>query len=236
MLAFKNYAVFKGRAPRAEFWWFMLFMWIFILIAGGLDILFHWWGVLGSLVDLALILPHLAVSTRRLHDIGRSGWWLVVYWFFYVMLFGGVVVLVFNAKQIQAMFNQTAPENSGLIGVALFTGLIFLIYTVLDQVLLIFDCLPSQLGSNKYGPNPYGYGPAVKEQAFLTEAGPDVGIAPANQAPVLSPTQQAAQAQARAQQDMDALALLEKFADLRDKGVLTPEEFERKKEEILSKF
>ena len=80
-----KYATFSGRASRPEFWWFFLFQVLVTAAAGMLG------DVISGLVGLALLLPALAVGTRRLHDIGKSGWWqlilftvigffLLVYW------------------------------------------------------------------------------------------------------------------------------------------------------------
>ncbi len=66
---FAQFASFSGRAPRSEFWWFFLFQ-ILVAIAAGLVS-----NLLYSIVVLVLLLPALAVGTRRLHDVGRSGWW-----------------------------------------------------------------------------------------------------------------------------------------------------------------
>lgn len=80
----RNYGTFSGRAPRAEFWWFFLFQFLLSVAAGILSEKF------GSLVNLALLLPALAVGTRRLHDIGRTGWWQLL------MLTGiGLLVLIY---------------------------------------------------------------------------------------------------------------------------------------------
>lgn len=80
-----NYATFSGRARRSEYWWWYLF---FVLVLAGTTVID---GAIGAepvpgstagwvttLVALALMLPHLAVGARRLHDIGRSGWWLLL--------------------------------------------------------------------------------------------------------------------------------------------------------------
>ena len=84
----RKYADFTGRAGRSEFWWFALFTVLVSLVASFL--LGRWFGQLANLV---LLLPSIAVGTRRLHDIGKSGWfqliWLVplvgwlllIYWF-----------------------------------------------------------------------------------------------------------------------------------------------------------
>ena len=82
---FAKYATFSGRASRPEFWWFLLFQLLASIAASILG------DKLNALVNLALLLPALAVGTRRLHDIGKSGWWqlltltglgllLLIYW------------------------------------------------------------------------------------------------------------------------------------------------------------
>lgn len=81
---FAKYAAFSGRASRAEFWWFFLFQ-VLALVAASLvsDLLY-------GLVSLGLLLPGLAVGTRRLHDIGKSGWWQLI------MLTGiGLLLLIY---------------------------------------------------------------------------------------------------------------------------------------------
>ncbi len=83
---FSKYANFSGRASRPEFWWFMLFEIVLLGVAGMVS------NMLYGIVALALILPVLSVGARRLHDIGRTGWWqllsltvigslVLLYWF-----------------------------------------------------------------------------------------------------------------------------------------------------------
>ncbi|RZJ57175.1 MAG: DUF805 domain-containing protein [Acidovorax sp.] len=64
-----QYATFSGRAVRSEFWWFFLAQILAVVVASFLG------DVISGIVSIALLLPALAVGTRRLHDIGRSGWW-----------------------------------------------------------------------------------------------------------------------------------------------------------------
>lgn len=81
---FKEYVTFKGRATRSEFWYFTLFL----AIAGGclglLDgALFGWeWDdpmPISNVFSLGTLVPSIAVTTRRLHDVNRSGWWQLLY-------------------------------------------------------------------------------------------------------------------------------------------------------------
>ena len=82
----KSYARFSGRATRSEYWWFYLFWIIAVLVTGMIN------ENLAALVVLALLLPSLAVGVRRLHDIGKSGWWLLV---MLIPLIGGLILLYF---------------------------------------------------------------------------------------------------------------------------------------------
>jgi uncharacterized membrane protein YhaH (DUF805 family) len=75
--ALSQYATFRGRATRAEFWWFFLLLALVIAVGALVD------RALGTAVavqvlSLPLLLPFIAVGVRRLHDIGRSGWWYLV--------------------------------------------------------------------------------------------------------------------------------------------------------------
>ncbi len=68
---FAKYAEFKGRATRSEYWWFTLFTTLMYIVAAVIDPT----EVFGNILGLVFFLPTWAVGARRLHDVGRSGWW-----------------------------------------------------------------------------------------------------------------------------------------------------------------
>ena len=94
-LFFINYVNFGGRSTRSEFWYWQLFSFLVSLILGifttfiGLN--FILW-----LFSIATIIPGLSLSIRRLHDIGRSGWWLLIG---LVPLVGAIILLVFDVTE-----------------------------------------------------------------------------------------------------------------------------------------
>lgn len=99
----KNYANFTGRARRKEFWFFALTQFIILIIAQILD------AILGSeflfyvLTVLALFIPALAVSIRRLHDIGKSGWWYLIG---LVPLIGFILLIIWFATETKQNNNE----------------------------------------------------------------------------------------------------------------------------------
>jgi uncharacterized membrane protein YhaH (DUF805 family) len=80
----KKYAVFDGRARRKEYWMFVLFNILFSMAAGildsilGLDFRSSGSGLIGTVYGLAVLIPGIAVMVRRLHDVGRSGWFFFI--------------------------------------------------------------------------------------------------------------------------------------------------------------
>ncbi len=87
----KNYAGFSGRARRKEYWTFVLFNVIFFIVALILDYLVGTIALFIILYALAVLIPGLAVLVRRLHDVGKSGWW---YFISLVPIIGGIWLLV----------------------------------------------------------------------------------------------------------------------------------------------
>ncbi len=76
-VCFAKFVNFEGRATRPEYWYFFLFSILMSLAAGVIDASIRS-NVVGGLTSLVFLLPTLAVSTRRLHDIGRTGWWQLI--------------------------------------------------------------------------------------------------------------------------------------------------------------
>jgi len=110
LLPYRRYAEFDGRSRRREFWSFWLFYWLVYaalnVLFGHHEVMYRSWGgavavsglfggtgLIGGLFALGSLIPHLAVSVRRLHDQDRSGWLLLLYlipvlgWFALLVLF-----------------------------------------------------------------------------------------------------------------------------------------------------
>jgi uncharacterized membrane protein YhaH (DUF805 family) len=102
---FNQYAGFSGRARRSEYWWFYLFTIIAYVVAAIVDAVIGVPAASGILF-LGLIIPTLAVSVRRLHDTGRSGFWLFIG---LIPLVGAIILLVFTVQDSQPGTNEYGP-------------------------------------------------------------------------------------------------------------------------------
>ena len=107
----KKYAVFEGRAQREEYWMFVLFNVLILFALNFLEGLVDGPGVLGLLYSLAVMIPGLAVSIRRLHDTNRSGGMLLI---LLVPLLGAVVLLVLMAQDGTPGDNQYGANPKGV--------------------------------------------------------------------------------------------------------------------------
>jgi len=150
----KKYATFTGRAQRAEYWYFVLFSTIVSIVLTILDVMFgtlipSGTGLLSGVYSLAILIPSIAVGARRLHDIGKSGWWQLIA---IIPIIGWILIIVWLATD--------SKED------------------------------------NQYGENP--------------KKGSHTNIVNDN-----------------------SIEQLEKLADLKEKGIITEEEFNSKKQEIL---
>ncbi|MDQ0493805.1 MULTISPECIES: DUF805 domain-containing protein [Paenibacillus] len=99
----QNYVGFQGRARRTEYWMFVLFNVIASFIIGLIDGLFGLTPILTYIYSLAVLLPSLAVTARRLHDTGRSGWWILIA---LIPVVGTIILIVFTCQDSQPNDNQ----------------------------------------------------------------------------------------------------------------------------------
>ena len=119
LVVLKKYATFSGRAQRAEYWWFYL---ISTLIIIGLSLIDQATGtldeetgvgLLNSLYSLAILIPSIAVGVRRLHDTGRSGWWLLIG---LIPVIGSIVLIVFFVLDSEPGENAYGANPKALTG------------------------------------------------------------------------------------------------------------------------
>ena len=108
----KKYAVFSGRARRKEYWMFSLFNFIFSLVASLLDLAIFGlalaeFGPLSVVYALAVFVPGLVVAVRRLHDVGKSGWYLLI---ILIPIAGPIWFLVLACTDSQAGDNKYGPN------------------------------------------------------------------------------------------------------------------------------
>jgi uncharacterized membrane protein YhaH (DUF805 family) len=112
-ICFSKYVTFAGRAPRAEYWFFALFVVLVNIVIGIISAASHEIGsILSGLFVLAVLLPSISVSVRRLHDIDRSGWW---YWIALVPVVGVILLIVWFCTRGTRGPNRYGPENGAPI-------------------------------------------------------------------------------------------------------------------------
>lgn len=151
-----KYVGFSGRARRSEYWyWTLATILVTIAVAlfeSALGIRYDDSGPISTVLGLAIFLPGLAVTFRRLHDTGRSGWWVGGFYL-------AIIVFVFVAVTMAfGVGTDVGNASSMLAGFGVLTLLFFLGLFIYAIVLLIFMCQDSHTGPNKYGPNPKNEG------------------------------------------------------------------------------
>ena len=155
MEVLRKYAQFDGRARRKEYWFFILFNFIvyilliminilllgpFTLMVGG--------GILIALYNLALFIPSIAVTVRRLHDTNRSGWWIL---FPFVMTAIFYIVLMMTAVLSQG-FSGAYDQTNTVAAVFMLLVMVAMIGSYV--ILFVFMVLNGTRGPNKYGADP----------------------------------------------------------------------------------
>ena len=111
--ALRKYAVFGGRSRRKEYWFFVLFVVVISTVLTSVDGLIGAYdrstgvGLLSAIFSLAILIPSISVSVRRLHDIDRTGWWVLIS---LVPLVGWIVLLVFHVQDGTPGTNRYGPN------------------------------------------------------------------------------------------------------------------------------
>lgn len=157
---FRQYAIFRGRAQRKEYWVFTLFSFLLILIP--IIFLFYWgidlktnqinkiplliFSVFALVSSLILLIPGIAVSVRRLHDTNRSGLWLLI---IPIPIVLNIILNISFGKQ------WTYDINNGELPISFIVSLFLsLIYFLENITLIIWLIEKGTIGENRFGPDP----------------------------------------------------------------------------------
>jgi uncharacterized membrane protein YhaH (DUF805 family) len=140
---------FNGRLRRQHFW----ISWLILLGAG---VVLGWIPILGTILSLVMIWPNIAIVVKRLHDMGKTGWFAVVPWVANIIGF----IMIISAVGMSIITNPQAFENEdpaammSMIGSMM--GGIGIMFLVNIAFLLWIGISDSQRGDNRFGPNPKG--------------------------------------------------------------------------------
>lgn len=156
---FANYFTFSGRASRPEYWWWQLFTAMLVLVSlpGTLLLLV----VLSDLnpflliaiiplTILAIFIPSLAVTSRRLHDIGKSGWWQILP----LGALAGWLILEIVQSLVLSNFYVPSFIRQSLVLASLLGTLLSVLFPCGEVLLLVWQIKKGDEGPNKYGPDP----------------------------------------------------------------------------------
>lgn len=162
----EKYICFKGRASRSEYWTTILITVLFSIGAYVLDIIFgaitdfDMFSIFSTIYSLAMFFPLIGLSFRRLHDVGRSGWWKGVEY-----IIAGVASIFCLSLVMMGLWATVLYDfqyglthlPSYLIGNFTFTMLLLVAYIVLKITNFIFTLLRGQDAPNKYGDVPVSH-------------------------------------------------------------------------------
>ncbi|CAM4323230.1 DUF805 domain-containing protein [Palleronia rufa] len=168
-ICFAKYITFSGRGPRKEYWYFVLFLIIGSVVAGGLDSLLFGGvtitvqpgdvaaesdGPIASAFGLVTIVPSISAGWRRMHDTGRSGLYLL-----YPII---VVVGILTFTGLLAGFDPLLQGDFGALvagGSSIVIGIALFVLFLSPLLVLWWLTRPSEPGANDYGPNPHEVSP-----------------------------------------------------------------------------
>ncbi|MEX3014085.1 DUF805 domain-containing protein [Gymnodinialimonas hymeniacidonis] len=150
-----KYATFSGRASRSEFWFFYLFTYIVVFVAQIVDVVLimaiaasgvpFFVPIFSVIAIFGLLLPQLAVSWRRIHDLDRTGWWLGGGMLVSLVFYIAIIVVAIAGEASGQFSSEPPPAFFALIG---FFVLGMLIYGI---VIFIFYVTKGTLGPNRFG-------------------------------------------------------------------------------------
>lgn len=162
----RKYADFSGRATRAEYWWWVLATLIVSFALGAIDGFvnsisgYRAFSPFSVVFGIAVLLPDLAVTCRRLHDIGKSGWWQLA-WFVLgflgaIPLIVGVIVFVVSGFAGGDGWARGNWEVGSAGIIALVVGILvsLLVWLALVVWWLVWLARQGQAGPNRFGPDP----------------------------------------------------------------------------------
>ncbi len=140
---------FEGRTRRSHFW-------IGWLICLGIGVVAGWIPLIGFVISIGLIWPNLAITVKRLHDMGMSGWLAAIPFVANIVGF----IMIFVSVGASVFMNAAALENEDPAAIMALLGPMFGIMGILFLVnfgfLLWVGLSEGKPGPNKYGPNPKG--------------------------------------------------------------------------------
>ena len=198
-----KYAQFEGRSRRSEFWLWVLFRILIGMVAGSVmsSVLFssmasvhtmanmspdamsqaylnsmsNYMRVMPifSLINLALLVPSIAVGVRRLHDTNRTGWWMIMP--IVVAIAGVILFFIFGGSALFSLIQAGEHPNDAAVGqfvlqlVGSMMLCLFLPMLIAEIVMLVFYVTDGTPGPNRFGPDPKGRG-AIKASVSETFA------------------------------------------------------------------
>lgn len=159
--AFKGIITFNGRARRSEFWWAILGLTIIDFIVSPIGFMGMPGVIFRSLINLAITLVTLSLTFRRLHDMGRSGWFigpvcLLVFVAYFIMIYSilqsgcSFADLFSSPESFSEELIESMNESSSLY--FMLSGFIFILCGIWSIVIIVFCCMDSEPFENKYGP------------------------------------------------------------------------------------
>lgn len=201
-VCFSKYFTFSGRASRSEFWWFYGLTYLIDILVSAMS------PMGGFVISAAFMIPTFSAGSRRLHDIGKTGWWQAV---------PAIPCLVVIIKLINGFMDVSA---NNLNQEELISSLILwsLFFVILEIMLLIFFASPSQKGSNKYGNESCDGENSVN---IRNKKNIDISIKNNNEAK---------------DNNGEDFEKLERLYNMQKNGILSEEEFKILKNQILNKL